>query len=92
MELLRGGRRVEEGTRIEAVRSFFDGGVSAECNAQIQIKVGSAFVIQIAERIEESTEKMKWKTIVEVAKVLPDDATITHAECTAAVEGARALC
>ena len=49
-------------------------------------------MIQSAERIEESTEKMKWKTIVEVAKVLLDDATITQADCTAAVEAASAIC
>ena len=30
--------------------------------------------------------------IVEVAQVLPDDATITQAECTAAVEAAKAIC
>ena len=35
---------------------------------------------------------MRWKTVVEVAKVLLDDATITQAECTAAVEAARAIC
>ena len=35
---------------------------------------------------------MKWKPNVEVAKVLLDDATITHAECTAAVEAAKAIC
>ena len=35
---------------------------------------------------------MKWKTIVEVTKVLPDDATITQAECTFAVEAAKAIC
>ena len=29
--------------------------------------------------------------MVEVAKILPDDATITQAECTAAVEAARAI-
>ena len=34
---------------------------------------------------------MKWSTIVEVAKVLPDDATITQAECTAAVEVVRTI-
>ena len=47
-------------------------------------------MIQSAERIEECTEKMKWKPNVEVAKVLLDDATITQAECTAAVEAAKA--
>ena len=36
-------------------------------------KVGSAFVIQIAERIEERIKKMKWKTIFEVAKIHLDD-------------------
>ena len=35
---------------------------------------------------------MKWKTINEVAKILPDGATVTQAECTAAVEAARAIC
>ena len=34
---------------------------------------------------------MCWKTIVEVAKILPDDATITQADNTAAVEAARAF-
>ena len=41
---------MEKGARIEAVRSFFDGGVSAECDVQIRSKVGSAFVLQIAEK------------------------------------------
>ena len=35
---------------------------------------------------------MKWRTITEVAKILPDDATVTQVECTAAVEAARAIC
>ena len=35
---------------------------------------------------------MKWRTIVEVAKILPDDAIVTQAECTAAVRAARAIC
>ena len=35
---------------------------------------------------------MKWRTITEVAKILPDNATVTQAECTAAVEAARAIC
>ena len=83
---------MEEGTRVKAVRSFFDGGVNVRCDDKIKHKVVSAFMIQIAERIEDSPQKMKWKTIVEVAKVLPDDATITLAECTAAVEAARAIC
>ena len=47
---------IEEGAQIEAVRYFFDGGVSKECHRQIRNKVGSAYVIQIAEnrgRIEQ---------------------------------------
>ena len=32
------------------------------------------------------------ETSVEVAKTLPDDATITETETTAAVEAARAIC
>ena len=47
---------------------------------------------KIAERIEEDRHKKKWGTIIEVAKILPDDATVTQAECTAAVEAARAIC
>ena len=35
---------------------------------------------------------MKWRTIIEVPKILPDDATATQAVCTAAVEAARAVC
>ena len=39
----------EAGARFEAVRSFFDGGVSTVCDGKILHKVGSAYVIQIAE-------------------------------------------
>ena len=42
---------IEEETRIEAVRSFLDGGVSTVCDDQIKNKVGSAYVIQIAENL-----------------------------------------
>ena len=35
---------------------------------------------------------MKWSTIIEVAKILLDDAIVKQAECTAAVEAARAIC
>ena len=35
---------------------------------------------------------MKWSTIIDVAEILPDDATVTQAECTAAAEAARAIC
>ena len=83
---------MEKGARVEAVGSFFDGGVSSECNAQIKNKVDSAFVIQFAERIEEEIYQIKWRIIVEFEKILADDATVTHAECTAAVEAARAIC
>ena len=81
----------EAGARIEAVRSFFDGGVSSARTDKIKNRVGSAYVIQIAEN-EEDTHKMKWKTITEVAQLLPDYATVTQAECTAAVEAAKAIC
>ena len=36
--------------------------------------------------------KMKLKTITEVAKILPNNATVTQAECTAAVDAAKAIC
>ena len=35
---------------------------------------------------------MMWRTIIEVAKILPNDATVTQAERTASVEAARAIC
>ena len=35
---------------------------------------------------------MKWRTITEVAKIFLDDATVTQAEFTAAVEAARDIC
>ena len=28
---------------------------------------------------------MKWRTVIEVAKIFPNSATVTQAECTAAV-------
>ena len=74
------------------MRSLFDGGVSSECEALVKNKVGTVCVIQVAKRIEEDIHQMKWKTSIEVAKILPDDATVTQAECTAAAEAARAIC
>ena len=41
-------------TRIEAVRSFFDGGVSTVCDDKIKNKVGSAYVIQIVEKLRKT--------------------------------------
>ena len=35
---------------------------------------------------------MKWRTITEVAKILPNHATVTQAECTAAVDAVKAIC
>ena len=70
---------------------FFDGGVSNETNKNIINKVGSGNVIQIAERLEEGKE-MKWKTVVEVARVLPNEVTITEGELMAASDAARAVC
>ena len=75
---------MKEGERIEAVRGFFDGGVSSSCKGHIENKVGPAYVIQVAERIEDEVQVMQ--------KNLPNDATVTQAECTAAVETARAIC
>ena len=39
-------------------------------------------MIRIAERVEESIEKTKRKTIVEVRRILLNDATVTDAEVT----------
>ena len=62
----------EEGTRIEAARSFFDGGVNIQGDDKIKNKVGSAYVTQIAQRIEENTEKMEWKNNFPGCKSTPE--------------------
>ena len=80
------------GSKMEAVRACFDGGVGRQEDRKVKHEVGSAYLIQASERIEEAAEKMERRTIVEVAKVLPDDATITPAETTAVVEAVRAIC
>ena len=80
-----------EGERVEAVRWFSDGGVRSACNASIKKKVWSVYVIQVAERIEEDMHQMKWRTIIEVANILPNDATLIQDECTAAVGASRAI-
>ena len=48
---------MEEGDRLEAVRAYFDGEVNIQDDDKIKHKLGSAYVIQSAERIEESTKK-----------------------------------
>ena len=73
------------------MRSFFDGGVSTVCDDWIKNRVGSAYVIQIAEKLTKITHKIKWTTIIDIAKILLDDATVTQAECTAAVDAAKAI-
>ena len=83
---------MREGEKLGAVRAFFHGRVSKQEDRKVKHLAGSAYVIQASERIEKAAEKMEWRTTVEVAKVLPDDATITQAETTAAVEAARAIC
>ena len=59
---------VKEGSKIEAVRAYFDGGVSRQEDRKVKHKRGSAYVIQTSERIEEAAEKMEWRTVIEVAK------------------------
>ena len=81
---------VKEGSKIEAVRAYIDGGVSRQVDRKVMHKVGSAYVIQKSERIEGAAGKMEWTTKIEVAKVLSDDATITQAETAAAAEAAKA--
>ena len=50
-----------EGQKMEAVRAYFDGGVSAKTDDRIKHKVGSAYVIQSSERLQEDVGKMVWK-------------------------------
>ena len=42
--------------------------------------------------MEEDASHIRLKTLIEVARILPNDATVTQAECTAAVEAAKAVC
>ena len=81
-----------EGSKLDAVRACIDGGVSKQEDSKVRHKFGSAYVIHASERIEEAAAKMEWNTIVEVVNVLPDDATITQAETTAAVDAVTAIC
>ena len=69
MEFLREGRRESIGSG----EGLFDRGVNIQDDHRIKRKVVPACVIQSADRIEESTEKIKWKTIVEVANVFPGE-------------------
>ena len=48
-----------KGEKIQAVRSFFDEGVSSECDSSTKSKGRSAYVIQVEERIEEDARQMK---------------------------------
>ena len=48
---------MEEGARVEALRSFFDGGVNIQCNDKIKNRVGSAFVIRIAEKLRKAQRR-----------------------------------
>ena len=59
---------MKEGERIEAVTGFFDCGVSSACHWASKNKVGAAYVIQVARRIEDEAQEMKWRTVIEVAK------------------------
>ena len=45
---------MNEGEKLEAVRAFFDGGVSNQDDHRVKYKVGLGYVIQTSERIEES--------------------------------------
>ena len=63
--------------------------VSSGGNSSSKNKKGSACVIQVAERIEEDSSQMKWKTIIEVARVLPNDASVTQAEMHCYCEGCK---
>ena len=50
-----------EGEKLEAVRAFFDGGVSNQGGHRVKYKAGSGHVIQTSDIIEEDVEKMCWK-------------------------------
>ena len=49
---------IHEGKKLEAVRTFFDGGVSNQDDHRVKYKVGSSYMIQTSERIEKDAEKM----------------------------------
>ena len=48
---------MKEGSKIDAVRAHIDGGVSRQVDRKVMHKVGSAYVIQTSERIEEAAEQ-----------------------------------
>ena len=50
---------IKEGAKIEAVRACFDGGVSRQEDRKVKYKVGSAYRIQMSERIEEALDGME---------------------------------
>ena len=50
-----------EVSKLEAVRACFDGGASKQEDKKVKHEVGSAYVLQALERIEEAAEKMDWR-------------------------------
>ena len=63
--------------KIEAIRAGFDGGVSDEHDKKVESRGGAGWIMKTADRIQ---NEMEWETMVEVARVLQDDATTTEAD------------
>ena len=82
---------MKEGTIVQAVRACFAGGVTRQVDRNVEHEVALAYVIQASERKGEAVEKMEWRTMGGVAKVLPDDVTMTHAETIVAGEAVRVI-
>ena len=76
--------------RIEAIGVYFDGGVSHEEDKKVKNRVCPGWLIQVTETIGKQIG-LQWKTVVEVARVLVDEATIIEVELMAATEAVKAV-
>ena len=93
----RRGRKGAAGTSSECVkvknwRPSVPSSTEESDDRKVKYQVGYGCVIQASEQREEAEDKMRWKTMVEVAETLPKDAATTQAETTAAAEAAKAVC
>ena len=71
--------------RIEAIRVYFDGGVSHEEDKKVKNRVCPGWLIQVAEAIGKQIG-LQWKRVGEVARVVVDEATIIEVELMTATE------
>ena len=63
-------------SRTFTVRIYFDGGINHEKDENVKHSVGAGWILQMAGKIDHQMH-LQWKTVVEVARVLDDERTIT---------------